>query len=169
MEILKHDSSWHQVESVCHIQLENYLVKNALNVMDHCFTITFVATPNWLGEYMLKMNIKIKMHNWWKIGHLQATMNHPLHLRSPLSPNFHNKNICPTNTIFFPSQLNHLVYKKKIEISLHCIEFNEMIKLQKLQRFVFPRDFLKYCILRLLKVHYTIILFPCETIFQYFS
>jgi hypothetical protein len=104
-----------------------------------------------------------------KIGHLQATMSHPLHLRSPLSPNFNNKNICPTNTTFFPSQLNHLVYKKKIETSLHYIEFNEMIKLQKLQRFVFPRDFFKYCILGLLKVHYTIILFPCETIFQYFS
>ncbi len=126
----------------------------------------FVATPNCSREYMLKMNIKIKMHNWWKIGHLQATMTHCSHLKSPLSPNFNNKNICPTNTIFFLSQLNHLVYKNFFETSLHYIEFNEMIKLQKFQRFVFPREFLKYFILGLLKVHCTTILFACETIFQ---
>jgi hypothetical protein len=49
MELLKHDSSWHWVENVCHIQLENYLVKNALDVMDHCFTITFCGHPKLVG------------------------------------------------------------------------------------------------------------------------
>jgi hypothetical protein len=41
---LKYDPFWHQIKSVCHVQLENNLigvkVQGALNVVEHYFTTT---------------------------------------------------------------------------------------------------------------------------------
>jgi hypothetical protein len=42
MKFLKYDLAWHQIESICHIQLKNnpvgVKVQSALDAMDYCFT-----------------------------------------------------------------------------------------------------------------------------------
>jgi hypothetical protein len=45
MKFLKYEPSWHQIENICHFQLENNLIKvkvqGAPNVVDSHFTTTF--------------------------------------------------------------------------------------------------------------------------------